>query len=331
MKILNKIINYIKANKVFLISLIIGIIICSIKLPYYVLAPGGTIDITDKVNIENKTKINGELNLLYASEYEGTVPTILLGLVLKSWDIVPMSNSQITNETMKEISKRGKIMLENSIQNAIYVAYEESSSEFIINNNKYYILAKSENVSCPLQVGDEILEVDKKKIEDVDFPNYGQNKKIGDNVLLNIKRDNSIKDINCEFININNEPKIGIYLINNYDYETNPKISLKFSDSESGSSGGLMMALNIYLSLIDEDIIKGRKIAGTGTIDNLGNVGEIAGVKYKLMGADKADMDVVLVPSENYEEAIKIKNENNYKMDIVEVKTFKDAIEYLKK
>ena len=91
------------------------------------------------------------------------------------------------------------------------------------------------------------------------------------------------------------------------------------------------MALNIYLSLSNEDIVKGRKIAGTGTIDNNGNVGEIAGVKYKLMGANKSGVDIVFVPSENYQEAIAIKKENNYKMEIVEVKTFKDAIEYLKK
>ncbi len=331
MKIINKILDFLKENKFFIIGLIIGIIVCNIKLPYYVLAPGGTINIADKVEIENKHDINGELNLLFASEYEGTLPTLALGLILNSWDIVPMSNNQITNESMEEIAKRGKIMLDNSIQNAIYVAYKESNNEFIINKSNYYIIAKSENINCPLEVGDEILKVDNKDINEIDFINYGVNKKIGDEILFKIKRDNSEKNMTCKFININNEAKIGIYLLTNYDYQTLPKISLKFSDSESGSSGGLMMALNIYLSLIDKDIVKGRKIAGTGTIDNNGNIGEIAGVKYKLMGANKTNMDIVLVPSENYQEALSIKNENNYKMDIVEVKTFKDVIDYLKK
>ena len=41
-------------------------------------------------------------------------------------------------------------------------------------------------------------------------------------------------------------------------------------------------------------------------------------------------MDVVLVPSANYEEAIKTKKDNNYDIEIVKVEKFSDAIEYLK-
>ena len=45
--------------------------------------------------------------------------------------------------------------------------------------------------------------------------------------------------------------------------------------------------LAIYKELIEEDITHGLKIVGTGTIDELGNVGEIDGVKYKILGAVK--------------------------------------------
>ena len=61
-----------------------------------------------------------------------------------------------------------------------------------------------------------------------------------------------------------------------------------------------------------------------------GNVGEIGGIKYKIMGAVKNKMDIILVPSANYKEAMKVKKEKNYKIKIVEVKTFQDAIKYLK-
>ena len=92
-----------------------------------------------------------------------------------------------------------------------------------------------------------------------------------------------------------------------------------------------MTALVIFNKLISYDITKGYKIAGTGTIDEDGTVGEIDGVKYKLKGAVKDKADVFLVPSGNYEEAIKLKEKNNYKIKIIEVKTFEDAIYYLKK
>ena len=90
------------------------------------------------------------------------------------------------------------------------------------------------------------------------------------------------------------------------------------------------MSLSIYSAISGEDILKGRNIAGTGTIDIEGNVGEIGGIKYKVMGAVKNKMDIILVPSANYKEAMKVKKEKNYKIKIVEVKTFQDAIKYLK-
>ena len=90
------------------------------------------------------------------------------------------------------------------------------------------------------------------------------------------------------------------------------------------------MSLSIYSAISGEDILKGRNIAGTGTIDIEGNVGEIGGIKYKVMGAVKNKMDIILVPSANYKEAMKVKKEKKYKIKIVEVKTFQDAIKYLK-
>ena len=91
-----------------------------------------------------------------------------------------------------------------------------------------------------------------------------------------------------------------------------------------------MLTLTIYSAISGDDIIKGRKIAGTGTIDINGNVGEIDGIKYKIMGAHKKGVDVVLVPSSNYEEAMRVKKDKGYDMEIVEVKTFSDAVNYLK-
>ena len=95
-------------------------------------------------------------------------------------------------------------------------------------------------------------------------------------------------------------------IITEYDYDISPKIDIKFKNSESGSSGGLMLTLTIYNAICDEDIIKNRKIAGTGTISNDGTVGEIDGVKYKIMGAAREKVDVVFVPTANYEEAVMV-------------------------
>jgi len=93
-----------------------------------------------------------------------------------------------------------------------------------------------------------------------------------------------------------------------------------------------MTALTVYSYLTNKDLAKGRTVVGTGTIDTYGNVGEIGGVKYKLIGAVKNKADIFLVPNgENYEEAIKIKQEKNYDIKIVGISTLKEAINELEK
>ena len=124
--------------------------------------------------------------------------------------------------------------------------------------------------------------------------------------------------------------KVGIAFLTTYEYDTDPSISVKTKSSESGSSGGLMLSLAIYNAITKEDITKGKTIVGTGTIDILGNVGKIDGVKYKILGAVKNKADLFICPKENYEEAMKVKKEHNLDINIVSVETFDEAINYLK-
>ena len=90
-----------------------------------------------------------------------------------------------------------------------------------------------------------------------------------------------------------------------------------------------MTTLAIYNSITKKDITKGKKIAGTGTIDIEGNVGEIGGVKYKLSGAVKNKADIFLVPDGNYEEAYDYKKERGFDIELVSISNFDEAIDFL--
>ena len=78
------------------------------------------------------------------------------------------------------------------------------------------------------------------------------------------------------------------------------------------------------------DLTKGDIIAGTGVIYEDGSVGSIDGVKYKLKGAVKNKAKVFIVPSENYDEAVKLKKEHNYDIEIIEADNLHNVIEKLK-
>ena len=73
-------------------------------------------------------------------------------------------------------------------------------------------------------------------------------------------------------------------------------ISLK---DTGGPSGGLIFALGIVAKLTPKDLLKGRVVAGTGTITIDGHVGAIGGIDDKIIAAKKAGATLFLAPAEN--------------------------------
>ena len=122
---------------------------------------------------------------------------------------------------------------------------------------------------------------------------------------------------------------MGVVLSNEISYESDPEVDFEFDGNQAGPSGGLMIALSIYNKLVKEDITNGKIVVGTGTLDTLGNVGEIGGIKHKLMAADNENADVVLVPYDNYQEAKSLKEQENYDFALFSVRTFDEALEKL--
>lgn len=322
----NKTKKFLKENIVQLIILSIFIVVVNIELPYYIEAPGGTINLTERLD-DNYNKKDGSLNMLYVTQYRGNVVTVLLGKLINSWDIYEISNQQVSNESANEIYIRNRVMLENSIQNAIFVAYNHADIEINIKNKKNIVIATTKENG--IEIGDIIISADNKKIDNInDLKEIINNKNIGDKIKLLIEREKKEKTIS---ITIPEDKIIGIATITNYEYELPNELNVNFKNGEGGSSGGLILTLGIYQEITGIDILKGRNIAGTGTIDITGNVGEIDGIKYKIAGAVKNKMDVVLVSPYNYPEAKKVVEENNYDIELVEVSTFKEAIDYLTK
>lgn len=313
----------------YIIILVIFSLLYFIKLPYYVMAPGGTIKLNNRIEVNNDKEIDGSINMLYVTQYDATITTYIVAKVFRNWDLEDIEKSQINNESMDEIGERNKIMLDNSIQNAIFVAYNKAGKDIKINGSTSYVVGTT--VDNNLKVGDIVLEVDGVSIDNIkDVQKIVKDKEVGDSVKFKIIRNDKEIEVNNKVQDIDGNKVVGAMIITNYDYEIDPEIKLKFRGKESGASGGLMLALTIYDLISDEDIVKGRNISGTGTINIDGSVGKIDGIKYKIMGAVKDKMDLVLVPGGNYEEAIKVKKDMNYDIDIIKVSNIDEAIEYLK-
>lgn len=332
-KIYDKFIKFIKENYKEIIFLILFYIIMTFPVPYYICVSGGTIDVGKRLEVENGYTEKGSFNLAYVSELRGTIPTYLLSYVIPTWERIKIDSYQLNeDETMDDVSNRDKMYLLDANQSAIYVAYTKAGKTFTINDHHYYIYYVSEKANNKIKVGDELLEVDSSKITSIkELKEYINTKNIGDELKIKIKRNNKEFEISTSVFEEEGKKYAGIIFFDLLDYQVDPSIQLKFKKSETGPSGGLTLSLAIYNKLVSEDITHGKKIVGTGTIDIDGMVGEIGGVKYKLLGAVKKKADIFIVPNgSNYEECIKLQKEKGYKIKIIGVDSFDDAISKLK-
>jgi Lon-like protease len=73
-----------------------------------------------------------------------------------------------------------------------------------------------------------------------------------------------------------------------------------------GPSAGLMVGLTVYDLLAAENLLDGRRVAGTGTLDIDGRVGEVGGVREKTLAAIEEGYDVLLVPTGSVAEATRV-------------------------
>lgn len=326
-KLYKKISKYIKENLLYILILITIFVVLNVKLPWSIYTPGGLINIDDRLK-GSKYESEGTFNLTYVTSMEGKIPSLLLALILPEWDIISNENVKIDNETLKDAINRERIYLKESISNATLVAYEHANKDIKIKSESDYINYIYEEADTDLSAGDKIL-----KINNIPINNYEDITKIinscdyNDKISIKVSRNDKEIDCYARINNINDEKKIGIAISKINEYSTSPKITYQEKASESGSSGGLMLALAIYDSLVEEDITKGLTISGTGTIDILGNVGPIGGVKYKLAGAVKNKSEIFIVPADNYDEAIKLKKENNYSISIIKAENFEQVLE----
>ena len=329
-KIYEKIKEFIKENYKGLIAIVVVFLLFMIELPYSIYTPGGAVDLNKRISVNNGYEAEGSFNMAYVSMVRGSIPFLLLSYIIPDWDIVSSDEITIEGENMEEMLEREKLYMQESMDAAIINAYRAAGADLNITGTISEVSFIAEEADTDLKIGDEIIRANQVEIHSLDDLKKvieGLDEK--EKVRLDVIRDDEEKECFAYTYKTDDGMKIGVSLLTTYEYTTAPEVSITSKASEAGSSGGLMMSLTIYNSLVPEDITDGKKIVGTGTIDIDGNVGEIGGVKYKLIGAVKNDADVFICPEENYEEAVKVALDKDYDIPIISVSTFLEAIEAL--
>ena len=316
----------------FLIACLLILILFYCPVNYYIIIGGGISDVGKRIEVDDEYSSEGSFNMSYVSQLVGTLGPYLLSYVIPTWDRESVDLYKYdVDEEVQDVELRSDLNLLSANSNAIYWAYTLANKECEIVKTNIYVLSVISEFDSQFKVGDILLEIDNNKYNTLsEYQKYIQTLNAGDVIKVKVLRDNKEKTFDVELHKDGDRVVMGVYLQLINEYKTDPEVKFNFESDESGPSAGLVTTLALYDKLTEGDLTNSLKIAGTGTLEADGTVGEIGGVKYKLLGAEAGDADVFLVPSgTNYEECVKIKKEKKLKIKLIEVSTIEDAIEKL--
>lgn len=327
--------NFNRISPTFIVVLL-AIALLLIPVPFIKIAPG---PLFNTVGIEMDKEVisiigvktyesKGELNFTTVSETGGPFGRLVLVDAITSW-IDPTEAVVPTRDLYPEIVDPEVIKKENE------QAFSGSQTDAIAAALTYLkipidirVVVESVVVNSPsdgiIEPGDIVLSVDKKEVKlSSDVVKYVQTHKPNEEIQLTISRDKNIKEVTVIGTNLktdSSKASIGIAI----GPGINPPYDFNFGVAEvGGPSAGLMLTLGIIDELTENDLTGGKIIAGTGTINYLGEVGPIGGIRQKLEGAKDNGAELFLAPIDNCDE---VSGENYKSMPVVAVASISEAV-----
>jgi len=306
-----------------------SVVAWNIELPYLAYSAGPVSDAADSVLVEDIDFYppDGELLMLTVVTQDVNIFEAAIAGVDPTIDLVRKQAVRREGETDEEYRNRVLQQMDDSNFRSIAVAlahlgYELVPTEVVINE-----LVEEVPAAAVLQLGDTVLTVNGRDIESVDdFPPALEGYEVGDIIDMTVQRAGSDVAVEIELAEREDEPgvpMIGIVL----GELTEPPFPIEIRAGDvGGPSAGMMHTIAIVDSLTEGELTHGRVIAGTGTIDLDGNVGGIGGIRQKVVAAEAAGADYILVPEANYESALTAERDD---IEIVPVATLDQAISFL--
>ncbi|RSK26922.1 PDZ domain-containing protein [Bacillus sp. HMF5848] len=333
-----------KRIRLYIVALVIGIVIAvainSYQPPYYITMPGSAEELSPIIEVEGGYDEQGEFMLTTVAFMRANVFNLLWANFNKYHSITPYEAYRQEGESHEEFLDRQLHMMQGAQSASVFVAFTKANKQVQIENTGVYVSHVFEGMPAEgkLNIGDKILAVDNQKVISTDdLISYVKTLSVGKSVKLKVERDQDVVAEDIKIVQYPQNPEqigVGIGLLQDFIVTSEPDVEIDTSRI-GGPSAGLMFSLEIYNQLMEEDITKGYKIAGTGTIDFDGVVGRIGGIDKKIVAANREGAVIFFAPNEegkigsNYQIALQTAQDINSDMKIVPIDTFDDAIHYL--
>jgi Lon-like protease len=282
-----------------------------LPVPYVALLPGPTYNTLGPLKGKPIVSItghrtfstNGHLNMVTVSFIggPGASPPFNIWAAIQAWlsphnAVVPETELFPAGQTQQSVLKQDTEEMVNSQQSATAAALCYLNIKFSTDSVVSSTI-KGLPAAGVLKKGDDIVAVDGKPITCQDSAgDLIKAKAAGQPVALSVKRSGHLAKISLKTVAYQGQPVIGVNLLESFGFPF--KVSISIGDV-GGPSAGMMFALAIIDKLTPMNLTGGKFIAGTGEIDEQGNVSPIGGIQQKMAAARAAGATVFLAPAGN--------------------------------
>ncbi|WP_350273992.1 PDZ domain-containing protein [Kribbella sp. HUAS MG21] len=266
----------------------------------------------------------GQLDLTTVSvtspDRELTLPQAMRNWLDPHHDLFPRDIIYPPDQSADEVEQQNTAEMTGSQDSAVAAALQAAKVPF---HTKVSTVADKSPAQGKLKPGDLVLAVDGQPVTQVpQVGEYVRKHKVGENVVFLVRRGTAEQTIQLKTAPTPGEetrPMVGITI----GVESQVKVTVNLGQDIGGPSAGTAFALAIYDKLTPGPLLNGKHVAGTGTIDALGQVGAIGGIQQKIAGAKNDGATVFLVPAPNCEAAVHAGVDG---IQLVKISTLTEAI-----
>jgi len=295
------------AGFVLLVALVTLAVVAPV--PYVELVPGPTFNTLGASDGKQVITISGaststsagQLRMLTVGEIDKmTAYDVVRGWFSHSSAVLPREVIFPPGESQQQINQQSTDQFKQSQTSAVTAALRHEGYPVVVTIGNVVAGKPAQN---HLAVGDVITSVNGQKVLSADdLSSFIQAQPVGSTLKIGYTRNGAAAQTSITSVaGSDGRPQIGVEV-----QQTQPspvKVTIRLQDV-GGPSAGLMFALGIIDKLDPTDLTGGKVIAGTGAIDDDGDVSEIGGIPQKMIAAYHDGARYFLAPAGNCAEAL---------------------------
>jgi PDZ domain-containing protein len=317
----------------FVVVAVLGLLGGFAQVPYVALGPGPTYDTlgSDRgnevvhVSGQNTFPTGGHLTMTTVSLTDQVTLFGALGLwVSGRYALAPREEYFKPGESEQDVKKENVKAFQDSQSNAEVAALRYLGYPIKVLVAQIVSGSPADNTIAP---GDKLVTVNGKAATDSDAVRAAlQSTKPGDKVDVTFQHGTDQPRTAQIVLGRSSDRDWGFLGVSPVDRaDVNFDVTISLADV-GGPSAGLMFALAIVDKLTPGELNGGKSIAGTGEIDEKGDVKPIGGIPFKMVAAREAGATTFLVPADNCAEA---KQHAPDGLQLVKVTKLADAVQEL--